>query len=130
MGRGKGGTIVVHIGTNNAYKEGTTAIMDKYRKLLKKTEEARVEQIIPSGILPVFGNMIDGYIHSKRMAINGMVKRLCKEEDGDTWICGTALWGKKKCTRGTVCTLAGRGLPFLPRDCQERLPAAWLKYDI
>ena len=79
MGRGKGGTILVHIGTNNADKEGTTAIVDKYRKLLKK--EARVEQIILSGILPVFGNRIDGYRNSKRMAINMMVKRLCKEED-------------------------------------------------
>ena len=69
------------IGTNNADKEGTTTIVDKYRKLLKKTKEARVEQIILSGILPVFGNRIDGYRNSKRMAINGMVKRLCKEED-------------------------------------------------
>ena len=45
MGRGKGGTILVHIGTNNADKEGTTSrptIVDKYRKLLKKTKEARV----------------------------------------------------------------------------------------
>ena len=57
------------------------SIVDKYRKLLKKTKEARVEQIILSGILPVFGNRIDGYRNSKRMAINGMVKRLCKEED-------------------------------------------------
>ena len=81
MGRGKGGTILVHIGTNNADKEGTTAIRDKYSKLLKKTKEARVGQIILSGILPVFGNRIDGYRNSKRMAINGMVKRLCKEED-------------------------------------------------
>ena len=24
----------------------------------------------------------------------------------------------------------GRGLPFLPRDCQGRLPVAWVKYDI
>ena len=45
LGRGKGGTILVHIGTNNADTEGTTAIVDKYRKLLKKTKEARVEQI-------------------------------------------------------------------------------------
>ena len=29
MGRGKGGTILVHVGTNNADKEGTTAIVDK-----------------------------------------------------------------------------------------------------
>ena len=81
MGRGNGGSLLVHIGTNNADKEGTTAIVDKYRKLLKKTKEARVEQIILSGILPVFGNRIDGSRNSKRMAIIGMVKRLCKEED-------------------------------------------------
>ena len=67
--------------TITSSKEGTTAIVDKYRNLLKKTKEARVEQIILSGILPVFGNRIDGYRNSKRMAINGMVKRLCKEED-------------------------------------------------
>ena len=81
MGRGKGGTILVHVGTNNADEEGTTAIVDKYRNILKKTKEARVGQIILSGILPVFGNRIDGYRNSKRMTINGMMKRLCKEED-------------------------------------------------
>ena len=36
MGRGKGGSLLVHIGTNNAVKGGTTAIVDKNRKLLKK----------------------------------------------------------------------------------------------
>ena len=51
MGRGNGGTILVYIGTNNADKEGTTAIVKKYRNLLKKTKEARVGQIILSGIL-------------------------------------------------------------------------------
>ena len=43
--------------------------------------QARVGQIIISGILPVFGNRIQGYRNSKRMAVNGMVERLCKEED-------------------------------------------------
>ena len=81
MGRGNGGAIVVHVGTNNADKEGTTAILEKYRDLLKKTKQARVGQIIISGILPVFGNKIQGYRNSKRMAVNGMVERLCKEED-------------------------------------------------
>ena len=37
----------------------------------------------------MFGNRIDGYRNSKRMAINGMMKRLCKEEDvgyvGQLW---------------------------------------------
>ena len=81
MGRGNGGTILVHVGTNNADNEGTTAIVDKYRNLLNKTKEPRVGQIILSGILPVFGNRIDGYRNSKRMAINGMMKRICQEED-------------------------------------------------
>ena len=31
--------------------------------------------------MSVFGNRIDGYRNSKRMAINGMMKQLCKEED-------------------------------------------------
>ena len=79
MGRGNGGTILVDIGKNNIYKEGTIAIVKKYRNLLNKTKEARVGQIILSGILPVFGNMIHGYRNSKRMAVNGMVNRLCKE---------------------------------------------------
>ena len=54
MGRGNGGSLVVHIGTNNADKECKTAILEKYRDLLKKTKQARVGQIIISGILPVF----------------------------------------------------------------------------
>ena len=81
MGRGNGGSIVVHVGTNNADKEGTTAILDKYRNLLKKTKQARFGQIIISGILPVFGNRIHGYRNSKRMAVDGMVERLCKKEE-------------------------------------------------
>ena len=81
VGRGNGGTILVHVGTNNTDKEGTTAIVEKYRKLLKKTKQARVGPIILSGISPVCGNRIQGYRNSKRMAVNGMVERLCKEEE-------------------------------------------------
>ena len=88
MGRGNGGTIVVHVGTNNTDKEAATAIVEKYRKLLKKTKQARLGQIILSGILPVCGNRIQGYRNSKRMASNGIVERLCKKEDVgyvETW---------------------------------------------
>ena len=81
MGRGNGGSTLVHVGTNNADKEGTTAIVEKYRNLLKKTKQAMVGQIIISGILPVFGNRIQGYRNSKRMAVKGMLKRPCKEEE-------------------------------------------------
>ena len=72
---------MVHFGTNNADKEGTTAILGKYRNLLKKTMQASIGHIILSGILPVFGNRIQGYRNSKRMAVKGMVERLCKEEE-------------------------------------------------
>ena len=53
----------------------------KYRNLLKKTKEARVGQIIVSGILPVFGTRIQVYRHSRRMAVDGMAKQLCREEE-------------------------------------------------
>ena len=37
---------MVHVGTNNADKEGTTAIVEKYKNLLKMTKQARAGQII------------------------------------------------------------------------------------
>ena len=46
MGRGYGGSILVHVGTNNTDNEGTTAIVEKYMNLLKKTKQARDGQII------------------------------------------------------------------------------------
>ncbi len=54
-------SILVNVGTNNADKEGATAMVEKYRNLLKKTKQARVGQIILSEISPVFGNRIQGY---------------------------------------------------------------------
>ena len=74
MGAGKGGSILVHIGTNNADREGTTAIVKTYRNLLKRAKQARVGQIIMSGILPVIGGRNQGYRNSRRMAINRLVQ--------------------------------------------------------
>ena len=42
MGAVRGGSILVHVCTNNADREGTTAIVRKYRILLKRTKQARV----------------------------------------------------------------------------------------
>ena len=53
--------------------------MMTYINLLEKTKEARVGQIILSGMLPVFGTRSQGYSNSRRMAVNGMVKQLCRE---------------------------------------------------
>ena len=104
--------------------------MDKYSNLLKKTKEARVGQIILSGILPVFGNRIDGYINSKRMAINGMMKRLCKEEDAgyvDLW---DSFVGKEDIYVRDGLYLSGKGAAVFAEDCQGRSPVACVKYDI
>ena len=109
MGRGKGGIILVHIGTNNADKEATTTIVKKYRNLLKKTKEAKVGQIILSGILPVFGNRSQGYINSRRMAVNGMVKQLCREEElgfVDLW---DSFVGKEGMYSRDGLSLSGKG---------------------
>ena len=80
-GRENGGTILIHMEMNNADKEVTTAIVKKYRNLLKKTKEARVGQIILSGILPVFGTRNQGYTNSRRMAVNGIVQELCRDDE-------------------------------------------------
>ena len=129
-GRGNGGSILVHVGTNNADKEGTTAIVEMYRSLPKKTKQARVGQIILSGILPVFGNRIRGYRNSKRMTVNGMVRRLCKEEEVGYVDLSDSFVGKEEMYARDGLHLSGRGIPFLPSDCQGRLPVDWVKYDI
>ena len=83
VGPGKGGPILVHVGTNNAEREGTTAIVRKYRQLVRRAKQTRVEQIILSGILPVMGSRApQGYRNCQRMAINTSVQQqLCREEE-------------------------------------------------
>ena len=52
---GKCGSVLVHAGTNNVEMEGTTAIVRKYRNLIRTLKQTRVEQVILSEILPVIG---------------------------------------------------------------------------
>ena len=57
----------------------------------------------------MFGNRIDGYRNSKRMAINGMVKQLCKEEDVgyvDLW---DSFVGKEEMYARDGLHLSGKG---------------------
>ena len=51
VGSGKGGSVLVHVETNNVEREGTTAIVRKYRNLVRTLKQTRVEQVILSGIL-------------------------------------------------------------------------------
>ena len=81
VGPGKGGSILVYVGTNNAKRTGTTAIVRKHRQLLRRAKQTRVEQIIMSGILPVMGSMGQGYRNCWRMAIDTLVQQLCREEE-------------------------------------------------
>ena len=80
LGHGQGGSILVHVGTNNADREGTTRIVQRYRQLVGKPKKTRVEQIILSGILPVIGGRGATYRNCKRMAINALVEQMCEEE--------------------------------------------------
>ena len=65
-------------------------------------------------ILPVLGNRIRGYRNSKRMAVNGMVRQLCKEDEVgyvDLW---DSFVGKEEIYARDDLHLSGRGggLPF------------------
>ena len=95
MRRGNGGTILVHVGTNNADKEGTTAIVEKYRELLKKTKQAR------SSYQEFYQCLETGYEDTEIRSgwqSTGWWSGFARKRMWDTWICGTALWGKKTCT--------------------------------
>ena len=81
VGSGKGGSVLVHVGTNNVEREGTTAIVRKYRQLVRTLKQTRVEQVILSGILPVMGRRGHKYRNCRGMAINMLFQKLCREEE-------------------------------------------------
>ena len=78
-GQVTGGAVLVHVGTNNA-EEGTSAIVGKYRRLIKTLKEARIGQIVLLGILPVMGGRGEEYRNCRRMATNTQVQKVCMEE--------------------------------------------------
>ena len=87
---GSGGSVLVHVGTNNVEREGTTAIVRKYRQLVRTLKQTRVEQVILSGILPVMGRRGHKYRNCRGMAINMLVQKLCREEE----VGFVDLWGR------------------------------------
>ena len=89
VGSGKGGSVLVHVGTNNVEREGTTAIVRKYRNLVRTLKQTRVEQVILSGILPVIGRRGHRYRNCRGTAINMLVEKLCREEE----VGSVDLWG-------------------------------------
>ena len=79
MGPRTGGSICVHVGTNDADKEGTTAIVGKFRALVRELKARRVGKIWISGILPVMGGR-KGYRNCRRMSINSQLDGMCRHE--------------------------------------------------
>ena len=77
----KGGSVLVHVGTNNLEREGTTAIVRKYRNLVRTLKQTRVQHEILSGILPAIGRRGHRYRNCHGIAINMLVQKLCREEE-------------------------------------------------
>ena len=97
LGHGQGGSILVHVGMNNADREGTTEIVYRYRQLVGKLNKTRAEQIILPGILSVMGGRGATYIIYKRMTINALVQQMFEKEGVgiiDLW---GNVFGKKTC---------------------------------
>ena len=78
VGLGKGGSVLVYIGTNNVQREGTTAIVRKYRNLVRTLKQTWVEQVILAGVIGRRGHR---YRNCQGMAINMLVEKLCREEE-------------------------------------------------
>ena len=81
--------------------KGTTAIVRKYRQLVRTLKQTRVEQVILSGILPIIGRRGQRYRKCRGMVINMLVQKLCREDEVmqlDLWIFGEVLFG------GLICT--------------------------
>ena len=73
MGWGKGRFVLVHVGTNNVKRVGTTAIVKKYRQLVRTLKQMRVEQVILLRILTLIGWRCQRYLNCRGIAINMLV---------------------------------------------------------
>ena len=80
LGHGQGGSTLVHVGTNNADRDGTTRIVQRYTELVETLKKTIFEQIIRSGILPMMRGRGATYRNCKNMAINTLVEQMCEEE--------------------------------------------------
>ena len=75
----------VHTGTRRDEQHGQGRNNSNSGEVQEPTEEDEASKgwtdHLIGNFTTVFGNKIQGYRNSKRMAVNGMVKRLCKEEE-------------------------------------------------
>ena len=82
MGGDTGGAVNVHVGTNNAEKEGTSAIFVMYMILVNTFKETWIGlgEIVLSGILPVMEGWGEENRKCRKMAINTQVPKVSMEE--------------------------------------------------
>ena len=120
VGSGKGGSVLAHVGTNNVEWEGTTAIVRKYRNLVRTLKQRQVEQVILSGILPVIGRRGHRYRHCRGMAINMLVEKLCREEEVGFVDFFGSLVGRADMYMKDGLHLSGKGQQYLRMDSQQQ----------
>ena len=122
LGHGQGGSILVHVGTNNADRDGTTKIVQRYRELVETLKKTRVGQIILSGILPVMRGRGATYRNCKNMAINALVEQMCEEEEGVGFV---DLWGyfvgKEDMSMRDGLHLSGKGAAVFSENLLESM---------
>ena len=122
VGSGKGGSVLVHIGTHNVEREGTTAIIRKYRNLFRTLKQTRVEQVILSVILPLIGKRSHRYRNCRGMASDMLVEKLYREEEvGFVDLLEGLIY-----TRRTGIIYVERGQQYLRMDSQQQYTVAWV----
>ena len=73
------------MGTKNVKNEETSAIVGKYRRLVKTFKEARIGHIMLSGILPAMGGTSQEY---RKCRIYTQVQEVCMEDE----VCFLDMW--------------------------------------
>ena len=80
LGGGTGGAVLLHVGTNNAEKEGTLAIVDKYRSLVNTLKEARIGHIKLSGYYQECKAVVRNIGTVGGWRFNTQVQKVCMKE--------------------------------------------------
>ena len=120
IGSGKGESVLVHKGTNNVKREGTTAIVRKYRQLVRTLKQMQVEQVILSGMLSVIGRRGQRYQNCRGIAINMIVQKLCGEEEfGFVDLCGSFV-GRADMYMRDGLHLSGKRQQYLRMNSQQQ----------
>ena len=127
MGPGTGGSICVHVGTNDADKDGAMAIVSKFRALVRELKARRVGKIWISGILPVMGGR-KGYRNCRRMSFNSQLDKMCRQENVgfvDLW---SKFAGRPDLYRKDGLHMTDRGAEVLGAGLAMAMGSGWAPF--